>query len=78
METGLGWAGIELQEFDAALNPFNEPFDWNAEATVQAIIPAANGQFTARSLARIYANALRLRLRGVPSHRHPVRGQASA
>jgi len=55
LETGLGWAGIELQEFHAALNPFTEPFDWNAEATVQAIIPAANGQFTARSLARIYA-----------------------
>ena len=30
------------------------------------------------TLARIYANALRLRLRGVPLHRHPVRGQASA
>jgi CubicO group peptidase (beta-lactamase class C family) len=55
LETGLGWAGIELKEFDAALNPFSEPFDWNAEATVQAVIPAANGQFTARSLARIYA-----------------------
>lgn len=55
LETGLGWAGIELREFDAALNPFSEPFDWNAEATVQAVIPAANGQFTARSLARIYA-----------------------
>jgi CubicO group peptidase (beta-lactamase class C family) len=55
LETGLGWAGIDLQEFHAALNPFTEPFDWNAEATVQAIIPAANGQFTARSLARMYA-----------------------
>jgi CubicO group peptidase (beta-lactamase class C family) len=51
----LGRAGVELDEFHAALNPFTEPFDWNAEATVQAIIPAANGQFTARSLARIYA-----------------------
>jgi hypothetical protein len=29
------------------------------------------------TLARIYANALRLRLRGVPVHRHPVRGQES-
>jgi CubicO group peptidase (beta-lactamase class C family) len=55
LETGLGWAGIELDEFHAALNPFTEPFDWNAAATVQAIIPAANGQFTARSLARMYA-----------------------
>jgi CubicO group peptidase (beta-lactamase class C family) len=55
VETGLGWAGIDLQEFQSALNPFTEPFDWNAQETVQAIIPAANGQFTARSLARIYA-----------------------
>jgi CubicO group peptidase (beta-lactamase class C family) len=55
VETGLGWAGVELQEFQAALNPFTEPFDWNAPETVQAIIPAANGQFTARSLARVYA-----------------------
>jgi DUF1365 family protein len=30
------------------------------------------------TLARIYLNALRLRLRGVPLHRHPVRGRASA
>jgi CubicO group peptidase (beta-lactamase class C family) len=55
VETGLSWAGVELQEFQAALNPFTERFDWNAEETVQAVIPAANGQFTARSLARIYA-----------------------
>jgi CubicO group peptidase (beta-lactamase class C family) len=55
VETGLSWAGVELQEFQAALNPFTESFDWNAESTVQAVIPAANGQFTARSLARIYA-----------------------
>ncbi|MGA1372668.1 MAG: serine hydrolase domain-containing protein [Pseudomonadales bacterium] len=48
-------AGLNLDEFDAALNPFSRDFDWNAEATVQALIPAANGQFTARSLARIYA-----------------------
>jgi CubicO group peptidase (beta-lactamase class C family) len=47
--------GLDLDEFDAALNPFTSEFDWNAKATVQALIPAANGQFTARSLARIYA-----------------------
>lgn len=52
---GLGTVGVDPGEFDAALNPFNEPFDWNAETTVQAVIPAANGQFTARSLARMYA-----------------------
>ena len=47
--------GVDFDEFDAALNPFTREFDWNATATVQAPIPAANGQFTARSLARIYA-----------------------
>ncbi|MBX3706080.1 MAG: beta-lactamase family protein [Pseudomonadales bacterium] len=51
----LGWFGVRLDEFHAALNPFTRAFDWNAEATVRAIIPAANGQFTARSLARMYA-----------------------
>lgn len=55
IEAGLGALGIELGEFRAALNPFSEPFDWNAAETVQAVIPAANGQFTARSLARMYA-----------------------
>lgn len=55
VETALGGLGVELAEFDAALNPFTEPFDWNDEAAVQAVIPAANGQFTARSLARMYA-----------------------
>lgn len=54
-ETGLALVGVELQEFHSALNPFSEPFDWNARETVQAVIPAANGQFTARSLARMYA-----------------------
>ena len=46
--------GIEFSEFRSAM-ALNEPFDWNADATVQAVIPAANGQFTARSLARMYA-----------------------
>jgi CubicO group peptidase (beta-lactamase class C family) len=54
-ERALGSLGVELAEFNAALNPFSEPFDWNARETVQAVIPAANGQFTARSLARMYA-----------------------
>ncbi|MFM7120590.1 MAG: serine hydrolase domain-containing protein [Gammaproteobacteria bacterium] len=47
--------GVSFAEFDAALKPFTVRFDWNAPATVQASIPAANGQFTARSLARLYA-----------------------
>lgn len=55
VERALGQLGVELAEFDAALNPFTETFDWNAEETVMAVIPAANGQFTARSLARMYA-----------------------
>lgn len=55
LEKGLSQVGVELSEFDAALNPFTESFDWNSEETVRAIIPAANGQFTARSLARMYA-----------------------
>ncbi len=55
VDSALGQLGVELAEFDAALNPFTESFDWNSEAAVQAVIPAANGQFTARSLARMYA-----------------------
>lgn len=53
--SGLDRLGVNPGEFEAALNPFSKPFDWNAPATVQAVIPAANGQFTARALARMYA-----------------------
>jgi CubicO group peptidase (beta-lactamase class C family) len=53
-ERGLAKVGVEVDEFRAAM-ALNGPFDWNAEATVEAIIPAANGEFTARSLARMYA-----------------------
>ena len=55
LERLLRLVGVDLDEFRAALMPFDAPFDWNAEATVKAVIPAANGQFTARSLARMYA-----------------------
>ncbi len=55
VERGLGYLGVELAEFNSAMNPFTETFDWNSEEVVQAKIPAANGQFTARSLARMYA-----------------------
>ena len=55
LERVLRLVGVDLAELRAGLMPFTEPFDWNAEATVQARIPAANGQFTARSLARLYA-----------------------
>ena len=52
---GLRVLGVDLAEFRAALFPFDTPFDFNAEEVVRACIPAANGQFTARSLARLYA-----------------------
>lgn len=52
---GLQGLGIDFTESSAALFPFRDSIDWNDEETVQAVIPAANGQFTARSLARVYA-----------------------
>jgi len=55
MRRGLRSVGLDTSEFRAALMPFDAPFDWNDPQTVQACIPAANGQFTARSLARMYA-----------------------
>jgi CubicO group peptidase (beta-lactamase class C family) len=55
VKEGLFRLGMDVGEFRAALFPFQAPFDWNAPETVQAVIPAANGQFTARSLARMYA-----------------------
>lgn len=55
MRRSLQKLGVNTSEFRAALMPFDVPFDWNAAQTVQACIPAANGQFTARSLARMYA-----------------------
>lgn len=55
VDAALGQLGVELAEFSAAMDVFSEDFDWNADETAQAIIPAVNGQFTARSLARMYA-----------------------
>jgi CubicO group peptidase (beta-lactamase class C family) len=47
---------IDLAQGAAALFPPNmQGFDLNAEDTAAACIPALNGMFTARSLARIYA-----------------------
>ncbi len=54
-EMALEKVGVELAEFRAAMMPFADGLDWNDEDVVQACIPAANGQFTARSLARMYA-----------------------
>ena len=55
VEAALTTVGIELPEFRASLMPFSEPFDWNDDAVAAAVIPAANGHFAARSLARMYA-----------------------
>lgn len=55
VEAGLERVGVQLSEFRSALLPFSESFDFNAEEVALACIPAANGQFTARSLARMYA-----------------------
>jgi len=40
---------------DALLPPGVETFEWDAPETLAASIPAANGLFTARSLAKLYA-----------------------
>ena len=40
---------------EALFPPGIARFDWNDEAVVRACIPAANGMFDARSLARMYA-----------------------
>jgi len=47
---------VDLQHLAAALLPTGiEDLDFNSEALVRASIPAANGMFTARSLAKLYA-----------------------
>lgn len=47
---------IDPSRFSQALLPSGMGrFDWNAPEVLRACIPAANGVFTARSLARVYA-----------------------
>ncbi len=47
---------IDAGKLIAALEPPEvAAFDWSSPATVRACIPAANGAFTARSLAKMYA-----------------------
>lgn len=53
-ESVLAWCGVRLEDMRATTIDLSD-FDWNAQATVEAMIPAANGQLTARSLARMYA-----------------------
>ena len=55
IEAALTVVGVELPEFRASMMPFSEPFDWNDDAVAAAVIPAANGHFTARSVAKMYA-----------------------
>jgi len=54
----LGWVRVryDLRRIaDALLAPGVTNFAWDAPETLQASIPAANGLFTARSLAKLYA-----------------------
>lgn len=58
LHSALGLLGLEfdLQSILDALAPRGiSRFDFGADATLQVAIPAANGLFTARSLARMYA-----------------------
>lgn len=49
-------APVDLAQMAAALMPQGfENLDMNSDAVARACIPAANGMFTARSLARMYA-----------------------
>ncbi len=54
----LAWLGVRwdpVEAVDALVAPGMEELDWNGEAFRSASIPAANGMFTARALARLYA-----------------------
>ena len=58
LRRGLGQVGIDLDLvsiLDALAPRGIRDFDFSANATLRASIPAANGLFTARSLARMYA-----------------------
>jgi len=47
---------IDLAELEASLMPVGiEDLDFNASEMSRAVVPAVNGMFTARSLARVYA-----------------------
>jgi len=58
LNKGFEWARIPVDLRNAAaalLPPGIETIDFNSEALVSVPIPSANGMFTARSLARLYA-----------------------
>lgn len=52
----IEWSGQDPQDFlDAMVPKRMRDFSFFDDASIQAIIPAANGAFTARSLAKVYA-----------------------
>ena len=53
--TRLGWDSDLSSIFDALAPRGISEFDFDSDDTLKAAIPAANGLFTARSLARMYA-----------------------
>jgi CubicO group peptidase (beta-lactamase class C family) len=58
LNKGLGWMRIPVDLRNAAaalLPPGIENIDFNSESLVRVPIPSANGMFTARALARLYA-----------------------
>lgn len=56
VEGALRFTGFEPDTILEGLVPRGiNRFDWTARESIQACIPAANGMFTARSLAKIYA-----------------------
>lgn len=56
MERALIWSGQDPQDFQDAMIPKGmRNFSFFSEQGLQAIIPSANGVFTAESLAKIYA-----------------------
>lgn len=55
-EKVIEWSGQDPQDFLDAMVPRSmREFSFFDDETIQAVIPAANGAFTARSLAKIYA-----------------------
>ncbi len=52
----ITWTGQDPQDFQDAMIPKGmKHFSFFSDEGLQAVIPAANGTFTANSLAKIYA-----------------------
>jgi len=52
---GLGFLSYDLEEAALALPAFMSELDLNSEQALMSCMPAINGMFTARSLAKMYA-----------------------